>query len=366
MRALRKYEYNPDYAVAPGITIKETMEEMNIPAKEFASRLSISENSLHRIFRGEQPLTFATANKLEMVTGIPARFWNNSEATYREQLAKIEEREAFSSQIEWLNQIPVKELEKRGVIEATQDPVVTFKSILSFFRVSDVFAWEREWREAVVNSRRSSCFETNPGVAATWIRLGEIEAGNIDCAPYNKQVFVNNLNAIRDLTVKSPDEFRDEIVRLCAEAGVALTFIPEIKGAPWSGATKWLNPNKAMIILSLRGKGEDKFWFSFFHEAGHLVLGHSKKDLLINNEKDRTDPRERDADRFASDFLIPSAFQTRLMKCRSHEDIEALAHELHIAPGIVAGQLHHLKGEWRFFNSLIRRFEWKPASRNSN
>ena len=100
--------------------------------------------------------------------------------------------------------------------------------------------------------------------------MGEIQAHKIDCQSYDKNQFKKALHVIRGLTVKDPEEFIDAMVNLCADAGVAVVFVPEMKKVPWHGATQWLSASKAMILLNLRGKFEDQFWFSFFHEAGHV------------------------------------------------------------------------------------------------
>ena len=144
--------------------------------------------------------------------------------------------------------------------------------------------------------------------------------------------------------------------RLCAEAGVAVALVPEMKKVPWNGATKWLSGKKAMILLSLRGKGEDKFWFSFFHEAGH-VLHDSKKDLLINDGK-HSDPREVRADQFAADFLIPAKYDGAIQGIRSKAEVVDLAAVLGVSAGIVVGRYQHLTKRWNFFVELIRKFEW--------
>ena len=65
------------------------MLSLNMTQKEFAQRTGLTVQSLNRIFKGVQPITYETANRLELVTGVPAGFWNNLEANYREQLAKI-------------------------------------------------------------------------------------------------------------------------------------------------------------------------------------------------------------------------------------------------------------------------------------
>ncbi|HNW83302.1 MAG TPA: HigA family addiction module antitoxin [bacterium] len=86
MEALKRFAYEPDYAIAPGETLKETMESFNMTQKELATRTGLTEQTIIRIFKGDQPITYETANKLELVTGVPARFWNNLESNYREKL----------------------------------------------------------------------------------------------------------------------------------------------------------------------------------------------------------------------------------------------------------------------------------------
>ncbi len=108
--------------------------------------------------------------------------------------------------------------------------------------------------------------------------------------------------------------------QLCADAGVAVALVREMKKVPWNGATKWLSPDKVMILLSLRGKGEDKFWFSFFHEAGH-VLKDNKKEVFFINDESESDLLEQQADTFAAEKLIPSKHNARVSRCRSKQDL---------------------------------------------
>jgi len=92
MKAKRKHLYAPDYAVPPGDTLQETLDALGMSQKDLAARTGMSEVSINRIVKDHQPITHETANKLELVTGVPARFWNNLESNYREQLAKVAER----------------------------------------------------------------------------------------------------------------------------------------------------------------------------------------------------------------------------------------------------------------------------------
>lgn len=356
MKAKKQFPFEPDYAIAPGETLHEVMESLEMNQKELAKRLELTEQTLIRIFKGEQPISYATANRLELVTRVPARFWNNLEAEYREQLAKAEERQRLAADIEWLKTIPVKELLDRGCLEPQPDKVSLLREVLKFFGVASVDAWREIWEVPAVAARRSPCFESRPGDASAWIRQGELQAHEIECQPYDKTRFKEALTQIRGLTRGPAEVFEPEVKRLCAEAGVALALVREMKKVPWSGATKWLTPTKAMILLCLRGRGEDKFWFSFFHEAGH-VLHDSKKDLMINDGS-HDDPREERANQYASELLIPARYNEMISKLRSRAEVVQLAEVLDVAPGIVVGRYQHLTGKWDFFKDLIRPLVW--------
>ncbi len=356
MRAKRKYKYQPDYAVLPGDTLREVMESLGMTQKELAIRTGLAVQTLIRIFKGEQPISYESANRLELATGTPARFWNNLELKYQEQKAKLDERSRLAKNFEWLKTIPVKELQKRGFLSETNDKVQLLRETLGFYGVGSVDAWCGLWETPAVSARRSRCFDSEPEAASAWIRQGELQAQKLKCKPYDRTAFREALTRVRSLTKENQEKFEPALKALCAEAGVAVSFVREMKKAPWNGATKWLSSQKAMILLSLRGKGEDKFWFSFFHEAGH-VLHDNRKDILINDES-KEDPREVRADEFAAKFLIPPEYDRRIKAIQSKEDVVRLAEELDIAPGIVAGRFQFITGQWNHFRGMIRTFQW--------
>jgi len=356
MKAKRQFEFDPDYAVAPGETVQEVMRSLDMSQKELAVRTGLTVQSLIRIFKGEQPITYETANRLELATDVPANMWNNLEAQYREQLAKLAERQRLEADLEWLKKIPTKELIERGVIQPQPDKVLLLRETLKFYGVSSIKAWDDIWDTPAVAARRSQCFDTQSGSASAWIRLGERASHGIECGPFDKHRFLQAVKHIRSLTVMSPEEFESPLKQACAQAGVALSLVPEMKKVPWHGATKWLTANKAMIILNLRGKSEDQFWFSFFHEAGH-VLHDSKKELYINDGS-KTDPREQRADNFAAETLIPSQFNTRIRLIKTKDQVKLIAKQLGIAQGLVVGRYQHLTKKWNWFNDLKQRFEW--------
>lgn len=159
-----------------------------------------------------------------------------------------------------------------------------------------------------------------------------------------------------------PDIFIPKLIEACAKTGVAVIVEPAPNGCPASGATLWLSQDKALLMLSLRHKTNDHFWFSFFHEAGHL-LRHGKRLRFIEMEGALSNEHEEEANEFARDWLIPPQYSRNLAAMpKSEVAISALAGQLGIAPGIIVGQLQN-EGLLKW-NSLLNKFlkvryEWR-------
>ena len=62
-------------ATPPGATIKEQLLDRGLSQKEFAVRMGMSEKHISKLINGEVQLTPDVAVRLEMVLGVPAKFW---------------------------------------------------------------------------------------------------------------------------------------------------------------------------------------------------------------------------------------------------------------------------------------------------
>ena len=87
-------------ATPTGATIKEQLNDKGMAQKELASRLGMSEKHVSRLINGEAQLTPEVAGRLEMVLGIPARFWNNLESIYREKVVRANAENEMDAEIE--------------------------------------------------------------------------------------------------------------------------------------------------------------------------------------------------------------------------------------------------------------------------
>jgi HTH-type transcriptional regulator/antitoxin HigA len=354
-----KNQFMPDYAVPPGETLLETIEAIGMSQAELAERTGRPKKTINEIIKGKAAITPETALQFERVLGIPAGFWNNLERNFQETLARLNEQKSLQRQINWLKKMPLNVLIKMGWVKKHSDKVQQLQAVLNFFGVASPEQWETRWMGTQVSFRTSKVFSNNPYAIASWLRMGELTARKFSCKPFDASKFKNALLSIRQLTVKPPEHFQQEVIRSCADAGVAVAFVPEIPGIRASGATWWVTPNKAVVQLSLRYKSNDQLWFSFFHEAGHILL-HGKKEVFI--EGDDKNSKEDEADRFASDALIPPKKYIQFIRAGrcSKTAIQTFASELGIAPGIVVGRLQHDdKLLHSHCNDLKKKFEWE-------
>jgi HTH-type transcriptional regulator/antitoxin HigA len=338
-------EYQPDYVSPPGETLQETLETIGMSQAELARRTGRPSKTINEIVQGKAAITPETALQLERVLGIRAGFWIRREQQYRESLARQKEEESLAREVAWLKEVPVRAMVDKGWIQSFDDDVQQLREVLSFFGVASQEQWRVVWRSKPVAFRQSPAFQADPVAVAAWLREGELTAQNIECAPYDEALFREVLLKIRALTVAPPDVFQPELIRLCAGAGVAVAFVPQLPKTRASGATCWLTPKKALIQISLRYKSNDQLWFTFFHEAGHILL-HGKRAIFLEDEGVDNE-QEQEADKFAADMLIPPADWQRLVglvpsdRHVSKAAIRDFAAGIGIAPGIVVGRLQH-------------------------
>lgn len=353
-------QFQPNYAIPPGTTLLETLEALGMSQAELAERTGRPKKTINEIIKGKASLTPETALQLERALGIPASFWNNLEQQYRETLARLDEQNLLEQQLHWLKEMPVCDMVKLHWIEASDDKVLLLKRLLTFFGVASPSRWQERQAAISVAYRRSPSAKADPGVLAAWLRQGELEAQQVACAPYCADKFKEALQTLRTLTVEPPEVFCPQMQQLGADCGVVVVFVHELPRLGTSGATRWLTPSKALMQLSLRYKTDDQLWFTFFHEAGHILL-HGKREIFLESDGDGDD-KEQAADKFAADFLIPPGYYKRLPRSTGHyseAEMCLAAQELGIAPGIIVGRLQHDRLlPVTHLNKLKRRLIW--------
>lgn len=354
-------DFQPDWVSAPGETIADALHERGLPPSVFAGNIGYDAEQFNELLHGRIELSPEIARLLEAHLGASRGFWLNREAHYRSDLARLDKE--VESDREWLKQLPLKDMIRFGWVQRESGPAAQARACLAFFQVPDAAAWRHVYGVPVEMTafRTSPTFDSHSGAVAAWLRQGEIASRNIHCRPWNRDEFLAALSRIRTLTrQKDPARFLPTLTEMCAASGVAVVVLRAPAGCRASGATTFMSPDKALLLLSFRYLSDDHFWFTFFHEAGHLLL-HGPNALFIEAAEMLTSAQEKEANELAEDVLIPKSFLSEFARVPlTHASVIRFARRVGVSPGIVVGQLQHAGRLPRNqLNRLKRRFRWE-------
>ena len=324
----------------PGAVLIETLEERRMTQAELGRRMARPLKTISEIANGKAAITPDTALQLERTLGIAAGVWLRLEAAYREAQARERDRSELGNHAHWLRRFPVKQLRSRGIVKGT---TVTEQaaSLLAYFGVSSPAGWQQHWGDIAGSYRMSETAQVSPYAVASWLRQAEVEAESVELPQYRPDEIIGRLERLRELTRAVVFAGAVEELRvLLSEAGVGLVLIDGFPGAPASGAVRWIKDNP-WIVLTLRYKTDDQFWFSLFHELGHLLSSRKRQDLVEELDGAHHREQEEAADAFAREALVPQDAIDRLLASGDPDrrSIRRLAANLRVAPGVIVGRL---------------------------
>jgi HTH-type transcriptional regulator / antitoxin HigA len=340
--------YAPREVSPPGETLRDLMEERSLSQAELSRRLGRPSQAVNEIIAGKKEITEDTALELERVLQVPAHFWLAREARYREHLARLRAADAHKSSLPWLERFPLKDLQDAGVLPEGRMSA-SFKGelvepLLRFFGVASPEGWSAQYDQLQAQFRRAKPDkQTDVAAITAWLRMGELQAAQLRTSSYDAGALEQALPGMRALSLRPAKEIGPGLSALCAQAGVALVFVPALPRTHVTGVARWVG-GKPLIQLSLLGKWNDGFWFSLFHEIAH-VLKHPTRAIFLDDASSGDTVQsieEQEANRFATDILIPRARQAELLTLAlDNRSVETFARQVGVHPGIVVGQLQH-------------------------
>jgi HTH-type transcriptional regulator/antitoxin HigA len=359
-----KNEYFPKKVSHPGETLADLLDERNMSQTALARRTGRPVKTINEIVNGKTGITPQTAIELERALGVPASFWNTRQKQYDEYIKGKAERNRLKGFLGLLERLPIKEMVAHGYIAGSSDKIALLEQVLNFLGVVSPKAFEEQCLSTAVRYRKSAAFQSDEYALAAWLRRGHLLAERLECKPYNRTAFKAVLSRIRSLTRLTPIEFVPRLQRMCSEVGVAVVFVPELPKIRAFGASYWIS-GTPVIQLCLRGRKDDILWFTFFHEAGHIIL-HERKKAIYLEVNDRDGEEEDEASRFASELLIPRSDLERFISVSAKittDSIISFADRLGIAPSIVVGQLHHFRYvPYTHFQKLRVTLKWESSN----
>lgn len=339
-----------DHAPPPGLSLRRLLDAKQMSQRELATRTGLTPKHVNQVLAGTVTLSADVAERLSLVTGVPAHVWNRLEADHRSVLTKQQQGRNLAAERSWLNEMPINEMVQRSELPLEpSDPANRALQLLAYFGVASPSAWRDLWLRPNAALRQSRAFEANSGAVAAWIRAGQLRARDMDYAAFDPVALRNLLPQLRALTMLTPRESLPAAREALASVGVAVVYLRAYDKSRLNGATTWAGSARPAILLSGRYQRDDILFFTLFHEIGHLLL-HGRKDTFVTDRmfvEGQDDAREVEADQFAGRTLIPPEFDDRLHGITTVAHARDFASEAGIGPSIVIGRLcREYPGAW--------------------
>jgi HTH-type transcriptional regulator/antitoxin HigA len=299
------YTYEAPIEFHPGEILEEKLEELGMAKNEFAIRTGKPEKTIIAVLKGDSSITPDMAVKFESVTNIPVHFWLKIQRNYDEYVAREKRKADIAEAVQWSKHFPVNELIHKGCLPELNSAEEKADALLRFFGLADHRAWENFYlnQQLKVTFRISLSKIKAPYSVSAWLRMGERQALEKKSRGYSAADFRKSLEKIRRLSGTSPEDSVGKVQQLCQQAGVRFITTPSLNKAPISGASRWFM-DAPLIQLVEKFSRKEIFWFTFFHEAGHILL-HGKREIFLENidYPDLDKQKEDEADAFAREWL---------------------------------------------------------------
>ena len=330
-------EYNDKIAFHPGYYISEAIEESGLTQYDFAKRLDTTPKNISCLVNGEQKLSTDIAMKLARMLDTSVEYWLNLQTAYDTITAEIKSDEALKEERRIFNYLDYKYFQSNfGLPALPRKTDLQIEQVRKFLNVSALTVFRE--RDMAVNFRSNTTTldESNIVKANIMVQIATNLALKKPAPKFNRNKFNEVANYALTLT-KEHQHFYSLLHKAFFEAGVNFVILPNLPGSKINGATKRIKSN-IVLMVNDRRLYSDTFWFTLFHEIGHINNG----DLGITFE-DRLHHAEDEADIYAENKLIPpEAYELFLTKCNRHFTVQNISHfadQIGRDPGIIIGRL---------------------------
>lgn len=351
----------PDWISPPGDTMISILEERELTVEQFARNIGLTTSAAQSVLDGTKGIDTSLAKRLATILGASKEFWIARENDYRAMIEPVRST-AVSNLDELVKSLPVSDMQRFGWIHKRTTTDEKIAECLDFFGVSTLAQWQGEFHQAFRHAayKQSKAFNSKEVATLAWLRQGEIETQNDVVAKWSPEILESKIANFKRLTwYKSPTLFLPKLKDLFAEAGVKFSVVRAPKGCSASGAVRILSDDTPHIQLSFRYLSDDQFWFSLFHEIGHLLL-HFDKMPIVENTELTEENSEQEADDFAAEIIVPTQYREEMKSLgQSRFPIIRFAKKVGVAPGLIVGQLQFsgILG-YSQMQHLKRRYSW--------
>lgn len=348
-------EYKDKIAFHPGYYIREIIEDSGLTQEDFAKRLDTTPKNLSYLVRGEQSLSVDIAMKLSRMLGTSLNYWLNLQQTYDALIAEMNYQDEMEAE-----RMVFKELDygyfktNFGLPDLPRKIDEQIDCLRKFLQVATLTVFKK--RDMAVSFRNCGNDMNNNNIvkANIMVQIAINIARMIEAPKFNRSKFEEAADFALSLT-HNHTEFYPILKEKFKEAGVIFVVLPNLPGSKTNGATKKIGDN-VLLMVNNRRLYSDSFWFTLFHEIGHIMNG----DYGITFEGEDC---EDAADKYAEEKLIPSdAYRTFIQAGRFDViSIRRFANSIDRDPGIILGRLKNDKivsyKNWQLTKAFSHQYE---------
>ena len=349
-----------DLLIHPGETIKEILEDRNMTQEELAIRTDYSAKHISEVVRGKKDISSEFANKLEYALDIPAHFWINLQGNYDKEVFEINNLNNIEAkEIKVLKELKeiVKFCEDENIIECNSKKEITVLNMRKFLNLNNLCNIPNLPIQQVA-FRGSKGNKVNIYVLYAWQRICEYFTNKtkINCE-YDKDKLSERLDEIKETMFLPVNKMIFELKKIFADCGISFEVVKHFAGAPVQGFIQKRN-EKVILCMTIRQAYSDIFWFTLFHELGHLMNDDFSDKYIDYQFIESTE--ETEADNFARNKLINQDDYEKFMKKNdmSYSAIQKFAKEQNVTPTVLIGRIQKDTNDYTFMAKYKVKYAW--------
>lgn len=347
--------------IHPGETVKEVLDDRNMSQEELAIRTGFTPKHVSEVVNGKKGISPAFAKSLEYVFGMPSSFWLNLQNIYDEEIIKYQEQTGIEKEeidiVKKLKKL-IEYAENLGILEKTKNNIAQVIEMRKLCNVNNL-TYINKLSNTQAVFRKSQTVDTDFYMLYVWMRICEINATKY-CVEqkYDEQKLLQSLNKIKKCMFLDINEAIQKLTKIFSNCGIIFQVIKNFPGAPVQGFIKKSN-DQIILSMTIRRAFADEFWFTLFHEIGHLIDGDIIFMPYIDYENTKSAMEDK-ADNFAKNVLINEDDYKKFINKEqiTETDIIEFAKKEDVEPFIVAGRIQKESNNYTLYVNLKKRYKW--------
>lgn len=340
----------PSRPVHPFEILEDEIVARGMSYKEFARQIDMAPSNFSRMLKMQGELTSEMAIKLEKALGIPYIEWMSYQESYLKDKARIEEKAIGEAADKGMEDLLNKNINLEDFYKRLGLWLKPIKERLREIKLYIPFILNPENLRLSGLFKKSEMRQTEQRNLLTWIMLARAEAAIIT---FDMAYTPGNARRAAEQFARMAHDgsvTKESTESLLRSYGIGYGCVEKLDKTPVD-AFSTMSEGVPCVIVTYRIKDRDKFIFDILHELGHIALHmeNGERNNFVNCNDEKSDKYEKEADKFASDLLIPPAKWSEIMKVSSNgvnpHKISKLigdrAQELGLSPSIAVSRYKH-------------------------